>query len=156
MSSKSSKIAALIADCTGDGRYDSHYLGYFKCFNQHLYYEAHDVLEELWLGRGDAAQANFYQGLIQFAGAFVHLQKKRLEPAFRLFTLALKKLEPYPSRYYGLDLEDVRRLCLHYREPVSNQSLVTGKGSTTYYLKFDLKTQSFIRCEIRSIGIFDL
>ena len=45
---KSAKIAALIESCRG-GSQDAHYLGYFKCFNEGLFYESHDVLEELWL-----------------------------------------------------------------------------------------------------------
>ena len=48
MSRKSAKIAALIEGCRGRDL-DAHYLGYFECFNRGLFYEAHDVLEELWL-----------------------------------------------------------------------------------------------------------
>src|SRR5262245_57748525 len=29
---------------------DPRYTGYFTCFNARQYYEAHDVLEDLWLG----------------------------------------------------------------------------------------------------------
>src|SRR5436190_4021583 len=84
---------------------DPRYTGYFACFNAQQYYEAHDVLEDLWLGdRGP--DHLFYKGLIQFAGAFVHLQKQaarphhpkdghRLRPAVRLFQLATKNLAPY-------------------------------------------------------------
>jgi predicted metal-dependent hydrolase len=111
MSRKSAKIDALLAGFKAGGLHDPHYAGYFACFNRQLYYEAHDVLEELWLERRQEPQAGFYQGLIQLAGAFVHLQKGRLRPAGRLFALALKKLEPYPSINADLDLEAVRRLC---------------------------------------------
>src|SRR4051794_18307019 len=48
MSKKSGKIAAMIESFRGQVR-DAHYLGYFACFNEGLYYEAHDVLEEMWL-----------------------------------------------------------------------------------------------------------
>lgn len=113
---KSEKVAALVASHGEAGLYDPHYSGYFRCFNRQLYYEAHDVLESLWLGRRKASEADFYQGLIQLAGAFVHLQKGRLAPASRLFALALKKLEPYPSLYAGLDLEGVRQLCRRHRD----------------------------------------
>lgn len=113
-SKKSPKIAALIADCEVDGGYDPHYAGYFKCFNNQLYYEAHDVLEELWLGERKSPQAAYYQGLIQLAGAFVHLQKGRLAPASRLFALALKNLSPYPATHAGLDLDAVRRLSVEH------------------------------------------
>ncbi|MEW6158219.1 MAG: DUF309 domain-containing protein, partial [Verrucomicrobiota bacterium] len=48
MSKKSAKIDALIESFRGKPL-DAHYLGYFACFNEGLFYEAHDVLEALWL-----------------------------------------------------------------------------------------------------------
>ncbi len=99
---------------------DSRYVGYFACFNAGRYYEAHDVLEDLWLAEpgGDGA---FYKGLIQFAGAFVHLQKqrarpthpkdgRRLGPAARLFALAARNLAPFAPRHLGLDVRAVLEL----------------------------------------------
>ena len=50
------------------------YRAYFRCWNEQRYYEAHDVLEQVWL-KDDTADDNFFKGLIQAAGAFVHLQK---------------------------------------------------------------------------------
>ena len=96
------------------------YLAYFSCFNDGGYYEAHDVLEHLWLKGRDENYA-FFKGLIQLAGAFVHLKKqferpthpkdgRRLHPAVRLFRMALKNLEPYPNPYMGLDLDQVREI----------------------------------------------
>ena len=83
---------------------DAHYLGYFQCFNRGMYYEAHDVLEELWLPSRGTPLDGFYKGLIQFAGAFVHLQKNRLQPAAALFRLSRRYLELYPSPFERLDL----------------------------------------------------
>ena len=77
----------MIQDLQG-GELDPHYAGFFECFNQQLFYEAHDVLEELWLPRRREPDGLFYKGLIQLAGAFVHLQKDRLSPAAALFRLA--------------------------------------------------------------------
>jgi predicted metal-dependent hydrolase len=99
------------------------YLGYFACFNRGEYYEAHDVLEHLWL-QGAGENYAFFKGLIQLAGAFVHLQKqylhpthpkhgRRLRPAVRLFRLALTNLEPYGPRHLRLD---VAALCGLARE----------------------------------------
>jgi predicted metal-dependent hydrolase len=115
MSHKSPKIAALIADCQGNPHYDAHYLGFFKCFNEQFYYEAHDVLEELWLVRKKYSEGFYYQGLILVAGAFVHLQKNRLSPASRLFALALNKLAPYPGHFKGFNLK-LRELCREHIE----------------------------------------
>jgi predicted metal-dependent hydrolase len=109
VSKKSPKIATLIADCAVDGL-DAHYVGYFRCFNAGLFYEAHDVLEELWLGQRDAPNYGFYKGLIQFAGAFVHLQKGRLRPAAALFRLSRTYLGKYPAIHERLDLAEVLRL----------------------------------------------
>jgi len=83
----------------------AHYLGYFDCFNRQLFYEAHDVLEDLWLPDKHGVNGNFYKGLIQLAGAFVHLQKNRLRPSAALFKLAQANLEKYPSPHQQLDLK---------------------------------------------------
>ncbi len=96
---------------------DPCYLAYFICFNRQEYYEAHDVLEHLWL-QGTASDHAFYKGLIQFAGAFVHLKKqrehpdhpthgRRIRPATRLFDLASRHLAPYRPHHLSLDVETV-------------------------------------------------
>lgn len=89
---------------------DAHYLGYFDCFNRQLFYEAHDVLEDLWLPDRQGYNGNFYKGLIQLTGAFVHLQKNRLRPAAALFKIAQANLQKYPSPHEQLDLKIVLRL----------------------------------------------
>jgi hypothetical protein len=127
---KTNRITALVAGLgvDGDAELDAHYTGYFTCFNAQRYYEAHDVLEELWLRRRDEHYA-FFKGLIQFAGAFVHLQKqaarpkhpkdgRRLHPAVRLFRLALANLEPYRPKYLRLDVTAVCALCAAISEEI--------------------------------------
>jgi hypothetical protein len=107
VSKKSPKIAGLIGNCRKDG-IDPHYLGYFECFNRGQFFEAHEVLEELWLADRHGPNGAFYKGLIQLAGAFVHLQKDRPRPAAALFKLARANLEKYPSTHERLDLGYVR------------------------------------------------
>jgi hypothetical protein len=109
VSKKSCAIAALIEGCRGQDL-DAHYLGYFECFNRQLFFEAHDVLEELWLTQRTGPNYSFYKGLIQFAGAFVHLQKNRLRPAAALFKLADANMAKYPTRYEELNVGKVRDL----------------------------------------------
>jgi predicted metal-dependent hydrolase len=103
VSHKSARIAAMIESFRGQ-ELDAHYLGYFDCFNRKLFYEAHDVLEDLWLADKHGPNGNFYKGLIQLAGAFVHLQKNRLRPSAALFKLARTNLEKYPHVHERLDL----------------------------------------------------
>ena len=106
VSHKSAKIALLIASCQGQAL-PAHYLGYFECFNRQMFYEAHDVLEELWLAVRGTADDGFYKGLIQLAGAFVHLQKNRLGPAAALFRLSRSYLQHYPARHHQLSLPEL-------------------------------------------------
>src|SRR5207248_579079 len=101
----------------------------FQLWNAQKYYEAHDVLEQLWLVEKNAELGRFYQALIQAAGAFVHLQKnfqqpshpkhsQRLPPATRLFELALRNLEDLPDEFQALDLARFRELLTRYREEI--------------------------------------
>jgi predicted metal-dependent hydrolase len=111
VSKKSAKIAAIIDSFRGRPL-DAHYLAYFECFNSGLYYEAHDVLEELWLTDRRGLSGNFYKGLIQLAGAFVHMQqhnapRQRLQPAARLLRMARTNLCAYPPTFEQLNLSEV-------------------------------------------------
>jgi predicted metal-dependent hydrolase len=120
VSKKSEHIARLIAGCQGRDL-EAHYLGYFECFNQGLFYESHDVLEELWLQDRHGPDGNFFKGLIQFAGAFVHLQKHteqrpRLRPSAALFKLSQANLKAYPARHRRLDVTEVHRLIEEWLE----------------------------------------
>ena len=118
---KGEKIQALVESLSTGSTHDACYEGYFICFNEQKYYEAHDVLEHLWL-KEEGPPHQFFKGLIQLAGAFVHLQKqyrrpehstdgRRLHPAWRLFKLAQTNLEPFSPTFLGLDVRSVLELC---------------------------------------------
>jgi len=87
--------------------YDRRYLSYFECFNRQRFFEAHEVLEALWLPQRDSPNGPFYKGLIQLAGAFVHWQKNRPGPAVALFKLAQSHLRKYPESHEGLSVKNV-------------------------------------------------
>jgi hypothetical protein len=109
-----------------------YYRAFFQCWNEQRYYEAHDVLEQVWLKSPISAEdAQYFKGLIQAAGAFVHLQKqfehpahpkhgKRLGPAVRLFRLAEKNLEPFGPERHALDLAKFREMLSRYRGAVES------------------------------------
>lgn len=115
---KEERIGQQIAAMPAGGKWPTEYAGYFRLFNSGAYYEAHDVLEHLWL-RCEDEEKGFYQGLILYAGAFVHLRLqrkfpdhpkhgKRLRPAAKLLALALQRFAAYPDAYMGLDLKALR------------------------------------------------
>ena len=126
---KSERIEAFVAALpTGGTGWHPCYAGWFRCFNAGDYYEAHDVLEHLWLATA-GREYSFFKGLIQLAGAFVHLKKQharpwhakdgqRLAPAARLFALALANLEPSAPCYMGLDVAAVCRLAREWRDEI--------------------------------------
>ena len=109
MSSKGKRIAAM-AGQFHEGKLDPHYAGYFELFNGQKYFEAHDVLEHIWLADKQGPNGAFYKGLIQLAGAFVHLQRNRPQPAASLFKLALANLEKYPAAHEHLNLHATSEL----------------------------------------------
>ena len=118
---KGDRIEALAHELASGDEDDIYFRGYFLLFNRQEYYQAHDLLEHIWL-QTEGPEAAFYKGLIQLAGAFVHLQKqfrrplhptdgRRLHPAWRLFKLAKKNLKLFPSEYLGLKVDQVLDLC---------------------------------------------
>jgi hypothetical protein len=134
--SKGERISQLVAELGGDdvdpGQTDvakhPFYRAFFRCWNEQRYYEAHDVLEQLWL-KNDLSDADFFKGLIQAAGAFVHLQKRfehplhakhsrRLRPAVRLFRLAESNLLRFAPRHHGLDVTAFCQLLNAYADQI--------------------------------------
>jgi len=89
--------------------FDHRYTAFFSAFNEQRFFEAHEILEALWLPIRRQPEGDFYKGLIQLAGAFVHFQKDRLGPAVALLRLARKHLSAYPCHHEGLTLEVVLR-----------------------------------------------
>ena len=110
----------------------AHYLGYFDCFNRQLFYEAHDVLEDLWLADKYGPNGNFYKGLIQLAGAFVHLQKNRLRPSAALFKLARTNLEKYPSPHEKLNLAAVQHLMAGWEFQLEKDGFLVNPLTATH------------------------
>lgn len=117
------------ADLSGEISKHPFYRAFFRCWNEQHYYEAHDVLEQLWLNN-DTADDNFFKGLIQAAGAFVHLQKnfeqpthakhsRRLRPAMRLFELAEKNLAVFAPHHHALDVAGLIDLLQITREKIT-------------------------------------
>ena len=76
-------------------------------FNDRLFFECHDTLEEVWSGvRG--APRDFFQGLIQVAVGFYHLGNGNPGGARTVLRRSLERLARYPPRYAGVELEPLR------------------------------------------------
>jgi uncharacterized protein len=155
--SKRERISQWLADSTGECADPEHedvarhpyYVAFFRCWNEQRYYEAHDVLEQLWLNT-NSSDADFFKGLIQAAGAFVHLQKqfqhplhakhsKRLPPAVRLFRLAQGNLAGFAPRHHGLDVAALCQLLCTYADEIVASDYTTNPWSPETAPKLKLK-----------------
>src|ERR1043166_9328878 len=88
---------------TAGTSFDPRYAASFELFNRQQYFEAHEVLEDLW--RATAGELrDFYKGLIQTAAVFLELKQGHVGPAARLARRALTPLERYEPRCEGLDV----------------------------------------------------
>jgi len=125
MSHKSHKIDTLVAPFKGQDM-EAHYLAYFECFNRQLYFEAHEVLECIWLPQRQGPEGAFYKGLIQLAGAFVHLQKNRLGPGASLLKLAQTNLARYPATHRRLDTARLLQRIAEWLRQLDGSSAVTN------------------------------
>ena len=126
-----------------------YYLAFFSCWNEQRYYEAHDVLEQLWLNT-KSPDADFFKGLIQAAGAFVHLQKhfehplhakhsRRLPPAVRLFRLAEKNLSSFAPWHHALDVAALCQLLSRYADEIVASDYTTNPWSPETAPKLQLR-----------------
>jgi predicted metal-dependent hydrolase len=99
-------------------------------FNDRLFFECHDTLEELWSGlRGPSR--SFFQGLIQVAVGFYHLGNGNREGAARLFDRAISRLSAYPQRYAGLETAPLRAAARLWREAAAAEGPLPSDSPPT-------------------------
>jgi uncharacterized protein len=76
-------------------------------FDQGLFFECHDTLEDVWTGiRGPSR--DFFQGLIQVAVGFYHLGNDNRGGAATMLRRGLGRLAKYPDGYGGVVLVRLR------------------------------------------------
>lgn len=76
------------------------YLRFFDLFNARDFFEAHEVLEDLWVFEVGAAR-NYYKGLIMAAVSLEHWRRGNCNGARKLWRDGRKYLAAYPGEYEG-------------------------------------------------------
>jgi uncharacterized protein len=84
-------------------------------FNQADFFEAHEVLEDLWR-EAPVAEKKFLQALIQTAVAFHHYSKGNSTGARSLLARALRNFGGYPGEFGGINLVPLRMSIVKWRE----------------------------------------
>ena len=93
---------------------------FIRLFNDQEFFEAHDVLEELWQ-EFSGPDRPFYQGLIQVAVALEHLRRGNTKGARGVLSSARRHLEPFLPVHRGFDVETLLRetgACVESPKPI--------------------------------------
>ena len=78
-----------------------------ELFNQGEFFDAHEVLEDVWRA-APSEEKKFLQGLIQVAVGLHHYSRGNLVGAGSLLARAHRNLSAYPARHDGIDLAGLR------------------------------------------------
>jgi uncharacterized protein len=73
-------------------------------FNQQLFFECHETLEEIWL-EDHGEDRKFYQGIIQIAAGYFKWQQGVPAGAIKLWRTGLEKIESYAPVHFGVNVE---------------------------------------------------
>lgn len=85
---------------------DPRFLKGIEEFNQQLFFECHETLEEIWLEE-HGAERQFYQGLIQVAAGYFKLQQGVPAGALKLWRTGVEKLESYRPVFLGINVDSL-------------------------------------------------
>ncbi len=84
--------------------WDPRFLKGMEEFNQGLFYQCHETLEEIWLeDHGD--DRLFYQGIIQVAAGYFKWEQEVLIGAIKLMRAGLEKLVAYAPVHRGVNVD---------------------------------------------------
>jgi len=89
-----------------EARDDPRFLKGIDEFNEQLFFECHETLEEIWL-EDHSEDRKFFQGLIQVAAGYFKLQQGVPAGALKLWRMGIEKLEPYRPVCLGIDLDSL-------------------------------------------------
>jgi len=87
-----------------DPKDDPRFLKGIEEFNQQLFFESHETLEEIWL-EDHGPDRLFYQGIIQIAAGYFKFQQNVPAGALKLWRTGLEKIQPYGPVHLGVNVE---------------------------------------------------
>lgn len=111
------------------------YLDGIQLFNEHEFFEAHEVWEDAWhMAYGQ--KHSFYQGMIQAAVALEHYRRSNPRGVISLHKSYQGKFAGLPPKFMGLDLVGFLAAMEKALAPVTQAASVPEKGQ----IELDLAT----------------
>jgi predicted metal-dependent hydrolase len=88
---------------------------FVELFRAGRFWDSHEVLEDRWRDTG----SDFLQGLILYASAWVHWERRNAHGVRAQLRKARTRLSGYPDDYLGLDVQAIREHCATVRREVA-------------------------------------
>jgi len=90
-----------------DRPFPAAYVAFVALFNRGAYWDSHEALEHAWRATG----SGFYRGLILFASAFVHAERRNAHGVRAQLAKAEARLGAFRPAYLGLDVDALLAAC---------------------------------------------
>ena len=106
-------------------------------FNAGRFFEAHEVLEDLWHEYRETDRT-FIQGLIQVSAGFYHFQCANWKGAASQLTKGIGKLVPYQPEHQGIGVSDFLNLikpCLQTAADLKTAKTTDSKSIKIPHIK---------------------
>ncbi len=90
-----------------------------RLFNEARFFEAHEVLEDVWR-ESAPAEKKFFQGLVQVAVAFHHHSTGNLVGMGSVLKRAMGNLKKCPANFHEADIEQLLDALAHWRDAMDH------------------------------------
>ena len=104
------------------------YLDGIQLFNEHEFFEAHEVWEDIW-HMAYGLKHDFYQGLIQCAVALEHYRRSNPRGVLSLYQSYRPKFKNVPPMFMGLDVKQFLKDMHEVLSPVVEANPLPEKGT---------------------------
>jgi uncharacterized protein len=119
------------------------YLRGIELFNQHHFFEAHEVWEEIWRP-SQGSRRNFYQGLIQCAVALEHYCRSNPRGVISLSRSYPHKFHGLPAIFLGMDVRGFVASMEEMLRPVTSARPLPERGK----IQIDLSRAPLISIDL--------
>ena len=106
-------------------------------FDDGMYWEAHEVWEEVWRMRSGRPDRDFLKGIIQGAAGLWHVTQGNCKGAVSVLGRAVEYLEPYRPAKDGIDVEALQA-ALRAAIDGCRAALAGGAPATVPAIRLDL------------------